>query len=50
MELAEVIAMDFKRKTNKPFSKTLDLVNNLLGELDLKMSKMKAERKTLIAI
>lgn len=46
----EVTPVDFKRKPNKVFHKTIDLVTSLLGELDSKMSKIKAERKTLTAI
>lgn len=50
MEPVDATPVDFKRKPNKVFGRTIDLVTNLLGELDSKMSKIKAERKTLTAI
>ena len=40
----------FSQNTINPgasFYKTLDLMNNLMGDLDSKMNKLKAERKAL---
>ena len=38
--------MDFKRnKDNIAFQKTINLVNGLIGELDMKAKKIKARKK-----
>jgi len=48
MNLNAIPVMDFKRHKEAAFQSTINLVNSLISDLDLRAKKVKAKKKVVV--